>query len=468
MADAYIVYSSRDPEAAAAAAHLANLLRPQWTVFWDDMIVGDFVEAIEREMPIARCVIPIWSPAARSSESVRDELALARKYEIDLVPVRVVACDAPYAYGQLSTVEIRNWSGDREHNGFKQLLRKLASVVPARTAAPRSRQFAKVALPALFLSVSSHETHLKPIEAVKALRLFGAKTVLISAYDLLPERRNRAIVRELTRLRNQGAVILVDSGNYEAYRRRDATWTADKLRPALEGIPHDYAFSFDILRPSKAPSLAVKQIIAAVVRDAQVTAAPIIPIVHAPKKSDGNYDLTHIPSVIHNLADRLGPPLIAIPERELGPGLISSAQTVRRIREALDRLPFYQPIHLLGTGNPWSIAILAAAGADSFDGLEWCRVVADATTRKLYHFQQFDFFAYQARVASSPVTAAAMNDELVDFAGKVAFHNLDVLTEFAGQLQKDAAGNRLEALVRELLGRENIAQLTTQMPDLFA
>lgn len=468
MADVYIVYSSRDPLAAAAAANLAALLCPQWTVFWDDMIVGDFVEAIEREMPIAGCVIPIWSPAARSSESVRDELALARQHKKDMIPVRVEACNAPYAYGQLSTVELRDWQGDSGHGGFKQLVRKLASVVPPRTPAPRGSAFADVTLPAMFLSVSSHETHLKPIEAVKALRVFGAKTVLVSAYDLLPERRHKGIVRELTRLRKQGAVVLVDSGNYEAYRRGDFTWTADSLKSALEGVPHDYAFSFDVLRPSRSPVLAVKEVLAAVTRDAKATTRPIIPIVHAPKKRDGNYDLDHIPSMIYEIADRLGPPLIAIPERELGPGLVASARTVRRIRAALSNLPFYQPIHLLGTGNPWSIAVLAAAGADSFDGLEWCRVVADDVTRRLYHFQQFDFFAYQARVATSPVTAAAMDDDLVDFAGKVAFHNLDVLTRFAAELQAGVSSNRLEALVRELLGRENAIQLSNQMPDLFA
>jgi hypothetical protein len=467
VADIYIVYSSRDPLATAAAARLADLLRPQWTVFWDDMIVGDFVEAVEREMPLAGCVVPIWSPAARSSESVRDELALARQHQKDMVPVRVEACNAPYAYGQLSTVEIRDWNGDSGHEGFKQLVRKLARVVPARTPAPRASAFGNVALPAMFLSVSSYETRLKPIEAVKALRLFGADTVLISAYDLLPERRHKGIIRELTRLRKNGAVVLVDSGNYEAYRLKDQTWSADMLKAALEGIPHDYAFSFDELKPSKSPTIAVKKIIAAVSRDAQATTKPIIPIVHAAKKRDGNYDLEHIPSMIRDIADRLGPPLIAIPERELGPGLVASALTVRRIRAALDTLPFYQPIHLLGTGNPWSIAVLTAAGADSFDGLEWCRVVADAVTRRLYHFQQFDFFAYQARVATSPVTVAAMADKLVDFAGKVAFHNLDVLTEFAAELQTGAASDKLEALVRELLGRENATQLASQMPELF-
>jgi hypothetical protein len=36
-------------------------------------------------------------------------------------------------------------------------------------------------------------------------------------------------------------------------------------------------------------------------------------------------------------------------------------------------------------GNPWSIAVLTAAGADSFDGLEWCRVTVDRRTAQLHH-----------------------------------------------------------------------------------
>jgi hypothetical protein len=89
---------------------------------------------------------------------------------------------------------------------------------------------------------------------------------------------------------------------------------------------------------------------------------------------------------------------------------------VRRIRDELDKLPFYQPLHILGTGNPWSIAVLAAAGADSFDGLEWCRVAVDRDTGRLNHFQHFDFFAYQARLADSPIALAAVDDEGVDWS----------------------------------------------------
>ena len=99
-----------------------------------------------------------------------------------------------------------------------------------------------------------------------------------------------------------------------------------------------------------------------------------------------------VASVVSRVADELDPPLVAIPERELGDGLVRRAESVRSIRGALDGLGKYYPLHLLGTGNPISVAVLAVAGADAFDGLEWCRTSADYRSGHLFHFQQFDCF----------------------------------------------------------------------------
>ena len=59
-------------------------------------------------------------------------------------------------------------------------------------------------------------------------------------------------------------------------------------------------------------------------------------------------------------------------------------------------------------------------------------------TGQLHHFQHFDFYIYQARLANSRVTIDAVNDERVDFAGKVAFHNLDFYASFTKELQQSA------------------------------
>ncbi|MEN2990980.1 toll/interleukin-1 receptor domain-containing protein [Tistrella sp. BH-R2-4] len=466
MSDVYIVYSRKD---VRQAERLVNILSTRWEVWWDDKIVGDFSTVIEREIRKTKCIIPIWSPSAKASANVKDELRLAEQHSIPIVPAKIAPTNAPYGFGGYSAVDLLNWNGDAEHPGVQHLMRKISTIAPPREAPSRPPAIAagKVPLPSLFLSVSSHETQLLPLEAVKALRVFGVPTILVSAYDLLPSRRPRGIQQELRRIRSQGGFVLVDSGNYEATRRGDDSWNPQNLDSALEGIPHDWAYCFDEMEPSRDKWRAVRQIIAAVERDKNFTKAPVLPIIHAPAVRSKGYDLTNLPYVVREVADQLQPPMIALAERELGRGLIERARTMRRIRSELDLLSFYQPVHLLGTGNPWSIAVLTAAGADSFDGLEWCRVAVDRQQHRLNHYQHFDFFAYQAQMAASPITVSALSDKDIDYAGKVAFHNLDYYREFTHDLQISASTNRLEAFAVGLLGQANSKQLRDQMPDLF-
>lgn len=472
MADVFIVYTTRDPAAERTAALLAEALRPQWTVFWDNEIVGEFTEAIDDEMAKAKCVIPIWSPNAKASPSVHDELTLAREQKIPMIPISIADCRPPYSFGRLSSVKLHNFDGGRDHQGFRNLCRKLNKVVPQNRPPERSTTFAGKSLPSIFFSVSGHETRLQPIQAIKALRVFGARTALVSAYDLAADpaaaddKKRRSLIYQLKRLKATGATILIDSGNYEASRKQDDLWDPDAMHRAIVGVPHDFLFSFDVAKPSTTPSIAARQICTAVAADRASTDKPIIPIVHAPRGKSGVI-LDNLPELIHTVASELQPPIIAIPERELGPGLIASAATVMRIRLALDALPFYQSLHLLGTGNPWSIAVLAAAGADSFDGLEWCRVVADDVDLKLSHFQHFDFVRYQAKMAKSPITQGAIASDKVDFAGKIAFHNLEIMTNFATRLQEKAKRGGLKALALETVGSQNAKELERRLPELF-
>jgi hypothetical protein len=273
---------------------------------------------------------------------------------------------------------------------------------------------------------------------------------------------------ELQKIRNRGGLVLIDSGNYEASRLGDKRWTSRQFKRALEGIPHDWVFSFDVMDPSHGAKKAVQQVIEAVARDRRFTAAPILPIVHAPySEGQKGYLLATIPAVIRSLAEQLAPPLIAVPERELGRGLIERAQNVQRIRQELDKLPFYQPLHLLGTGNPWSIAVLAAAGADSFDGLEWCRVAVDREANRLNHFQHFDFFTYQISWADSPLLASLLGDDNIDFNAKVAFHNLDYFAQLGKELRAAAAKGSFEAFCTRIVGSASYRFLAKKMPDLF-
>ncbi|MBY5523561.1 toll/interleukin-1 receptor domain-containing protein [Rhizobium leguminosarum] len=466
MSDVYIVHASKDNEQTGI---IVSLLSEHWDAWWDDNIVGDFAAAIEEQIQNTKCVILLWSANAKNSIYVKDELRLAQHYKNQIIPIRLDNTVLPYGLGHLSAVDLTAWNGEASHPNLQQLLRKITRVVPRRVPPVRPLAIAsgRLNLPALFLSVSSHETQLVPKEAVRALRVFGAPSILVSAYDLLPSRRPKGIIQELKRIKRQGGLILIDSGNYEATRRDDDTWKPNLFAEAMDGVSHDWAYCFDVMRPSPDKDRAVRQVISAVERDSKAISSMILPIVHANRMHLGGYNTEDLPFVVREVARTLQPPLVAVAERELGRGMIERAKTVRRIRRELDKLPYYQPIHVLGTGNPWSIGVLTAAGADSFDGLEWCRMAVDRETHRLNHYQHFDFFAFQARLAESAVTVSAVSDDKVDYAGKVAFHNLDYFREFAAELMNSAHSKRLEPMLVGLMGSDSTKQLREHMPDLF-
>lgn len=467
MSDIYIVYAKED---FAITEKLHGLLSKQWNTWWDADIVGEWHRVIEEEISNARCIVPLFSAYSRQKATVIDELNIGKSLGKKIIPIKLDDSKAPYSFGTLSSVDMRGWSGEEDHAGFRLLQQRIKKIIPPRKKPQRPAAIAdgRLLLPALFLSVSSYNTQLKPPDAaVRALRVFKAPNILVSAYDLVARRKPEAMINEIKEYSNNGGFVLVDSGNYEKSRLGTRRWKPGDLKEVLAQIPHDWALCFDVMLPKHNPKHAIDEIVSAIERDQLFTASPVIPIVHAPEYKRGGHKLEFIPTIFREIAERLAPPLIAIPERELGPGLIARARTVRNIRKELSKLPFYQPIHILGTGNPWAIPILAAAGADTFDGLEWCRMAVDRDTHRLHHFQHFDFFKYQNGQAESLITRAAFEDNDIDFAGKVVFHNLDYYTGFMRDMREYFNENNIEAFMVAIMGSHATKQLKQQIPDIF-
>lgn len=149
-------------------------------------------------------------------------------------------------------------------------------------------------------------------------------------------------------------------------------------------------------------------------------------------------------------AEQLYPVLLAVPERTLGEGIVERTRTVRKIREALNALEVYCPLHLLGTGNPLSIIAYALAGADSFDGLEWCQTVVDHETGRLSHFQQWDLFRHQ--------TEWGQNNTL-PYIQSVLMHNLDFYERLMADLHEAVRDDGGDVFLRRFATEDQAARL---------
>lgn len=468
LADICLIYARPDEHVVQV---LHDILSQRYSVWWDqDIHAGDYRDEIERQLKRAGCVIPVWSQASRASLNVRDEANYATKCHVPLLPVMIEHVDIPIGFGGLHTVDLIGWTGDPADERIRHVLRNIESTLLTRPEALKIGD-KRLDLPFFFRSVSSHETALRPAAAIHALKLFGSDALLVSAYDIIneDEEQRKEMIAGLDSCRAAGAIVLLDSGNYEANRKRDNTWKVERLHEALKITPHDTAFSFDNPDPPPSVDGIVSDVLNSVGDNTLHTDKPVLPIIYIPRNASHEMVLEIIPEVMKRICQKLRPVAVAIPERELGDGIFTRVRAVYVIRAALNELGFYQPLHLLGTGNPLTIAVLAAVGADLFDGLEWCRTVADSETGHLFHLQQYEFFSWQDQLALSPIVQQAVTGENVAYSGKVAFHNLEFFSTWMRELREHVLSGKTDRFLTSKLpgGAETMRLLEKVVPEVF-
>ena len=288
-------------------------------------------------------------------------------------------------------------------------------------------------LPCFFPSVSSVRTNLQPVDYIDLLNLSGHPLFLVSAYDLAycSDSQRQCMDIALKQSKERGSAILMDSGNYESFWKSDKTWLPDNFHKIAGTSNYHLCFCYDNQDPPSNPKLIAEDVVVSVLRDQDHALGTVIPIIHG--------SAITLPDAVRMVAERLHPILLAVPERELGEGIVERAQTVRKIRETLNTLGTYYPLHLLGTGNPLSIITYASAGADSFDGLEWCQTTVDHETGRLLHFQQWDLIRYQTKWGEP---------SLLPYIQSVLMHNLDFYQKFIVRLREAIRSENTESFLR--------------------
>lgn len=302
-------------------------------------------------------------------------------------------------------------------------------------------------LPCFFPSISSVKTNLKLLEYLRVLRAVGHPLFLLSAYDLHnSSKRDAKIIKNiLTESVQAGKVVLVDSGNYESYWIRDLSWRRQSYWSCLGSCDYGLAFHFDKRLHStqhRTVNSLADEIEKGVIKDqAKASKGTVIPIIHAPSEA--------LPEVSTIVATRLNPVMIAVPERELGDGIIARSITIAKIRKALNEKGRYYPLHLLGTGNPLSIMMYVMAGADSFDGLEWCQTTVNYENALLYHFHQRELFGHQVEFDSLdiPYTQATLA------------HNLRFYSIWMREIQDYLSSGKMIDLAQQHLRKELLETL---------
>jgi len=310
-----------------------------------------------------------------------------------------------------------------------------------------------VDLPCFFPSISgAAKSNFSPLDHLEIVVKLRHPCFLASAYDFVKISKSEKVEREdrlkmlalIEEASANGQVVLLDSGLYERKWLHDDNWSRQSFHSALSGIHCHLGFFFDNVKNK--PSLSLRECATAItskVRSDRKAAdlGALFPIVHPKKNGEPNT----LPELCKLVAQDMDSDIIAVAERELGNGILEGVKTMLSIRRALDETGRYRIIHLLGTGNPLSILIYAACGADSFDGLDWCQTVVNYKDKRLYHNLQIDFFRDQSAFAK---------DTEIAHPTRMLGHNLQFYREWMSQIQAHIALGILPELIKKVLPKQ--------------
>ena len=257
---------------------------------------------------------------------------------------------------------------------------------------------------------------------------------LISCFDAYKLNNNKRFHAVMTQTREQYQTVLWDSGIYEVVWSSSKRWCKHRYHKTLRRNGVSYAFSYDEDCLFK-PNISAAELINSVKKSSHQVESNISPIVHCS-------DTTKYPEFCYAVSEACKPKLIAIPERELGQGVIEISKNIKAIRKALNKQEKYQNLHILGTGNPISMMLYAFSGADSFDGLDWCQTVVDYETATLHHPLQLDLYKSQSPWGS---------DITFTFFVRCYMHNLAFYEKWMSALQQAIVAGDEQAMMRQYL-----------------
>jgi len=174
-----------------------------------------------------------------------------------------------------------------------------------------------VLLPCFFPSIPSVKTNLLPVDYLEFLVAAGHPAFLVSAYDVAkaePDQQERMLAL-LSRAVDAGQMVLMDSGNYESFWKGDRDCDVAEYRDVAASSPHHLCFCHDNQSPPATAEAIAADVVAGVLRDQEAARWMVAPIVH------GGREL--LPDAVRLVAGELFPPLIAVPERALGDGILA-------------------------------------------------------------------------------------------------------------------------------------------------
>ena len=280
--------------------------------------------------------------------------------------------------------------------------------------------------PTYFASLTSASTRTSLSQLLTTFLEHDYTKLLISGYDVcnsFGEVKDETI-KLLNDFSKNKKFLFLDSGLFELDTFKKDNWNISNYENTVSEINSDFYASFDVFAKYDEN---ISEIFQEMKENTEKSfnlqsKNQCITICHGKNVND-------ICSLIENL-NTVNPnflSMIAVSERDIRKNIIVLYRGIKKIRNVLDKINPKCILHVLGCGDPVSIAILSYAGADTFDAVDWNRWLIDRKTLMFTNLNQLPLLSCSCSTCSESKIKA---EELV------YRHNLTFYHDFIFDLQE--------------------------------
>jgi len=300
--------------------------------------------------------------------------------------------------------------------------------------------------PTYFPAISGTHRDFKAFDLVRIITQTHYPRMLISAYDCKSESSFSANLGEISEYFRTGSFVMLDSGIFELSRTYDEHWNFEEYKVAVNEVDSDFYCTYDLLPNDRMSNPAFTD----------ATLRGIRKSLRIKARSQG-VSVTHgnSPAQLIYVSKKLvkalpeGANFVAFPERECGATILDRARTILALRRLFgDRDKTV--IHLLGCGNPISMAVYAYCGADMFDSLDWTSCVVNRSSLGLSDISHVPIMSCNCAVCSNPPKNPLR---------RALLHNLLFYQDFVLKMQSMIRQNTLRDFLIEMVGARLIEQI---------
>ncbi len=328
-------------------------------------------------------------------------------------------------------------------------LRRLYQSSRSARVVELARNGKRLLTPTYFPAVSGAKLRFPVKQLIEFLVEKSYPRIMVSSYDLfkMNTRDREELAQRLANYSRRGSFVFLDSGIFESFWIGDSTWGFENYKTIVPQVASDFYSSFDVLpEPTQSENQFVASTEQRILLSESVSKnSEYVPIVHGTKPHQ----------MISTVKALLGShpsisKMIAVSERDCGVSLSERARTVLELRKILDESGESVVLHVLGCGNPLSIALLAYCGADTFDSLDWAQFAVDRDELRTYDY------AYHELSTCQCVACSKMSQDPIK---SVLLHNLLFYQDFILRIQSMIRRDTLRDFLLQYLGPDFMKKL---------